>query len=342
MRPADWPRDASLDERLLVLDPRTGTQTHSTVGALGDFLRAGDLLVVNDAATVPASLTARTAAGAPIEIRLAAPGHESTEWQAVLFGEGDWRTRTEHRAPPPDVRVGEVIRVVDALDATVTAVSPESARLVTLRFACDDDTFWQTVYAKGRPVQYAHLRAPLALWHAQTAYAGRPWSVEMPSAGRPLRWSLLAALRAQGVSLARITHAAGLSATGDDALDARLPLPERYEVPAETVDAIARTKRLGGRIVAVGTSVVRALEGCASAHGTLRATSGITALRIDGSTPVRVVDAVLSGMHEPDTSHFALLTAFAPAEHLHAAVREAEARGYLHHEFGDSVLVIAA
>mgnify|MGYP000520575871 CR=1 FL=1 len=91
-----------------------------------------------------------------------------------------------------------------------------------MRFNQRGDRFWQAIYAIGRPVQYAHLGGDLALWHTQNVYAGRPWAVELPSAGHPLRWSLLAALRSRGVTIARVTHAAGLSATGDDALDAQL------------------------------------------------------------------------------------------------------------------------
>ena len=101
----------------------------------------------------------------------------------------------------------------------------------------------------------------------QVAYASRPWAAEMPSAGRPLRWELLLALRDRGVQLASVTHAAGLSATGDAALDAALPLAERFEVPAGTAQAVARTRETQGRVVAVGTSAVRALEGAAALNG---------------------------------------------------------------------------
>src|SRR5262249_17481681 len=143
----------------------------------------------------------------------------------------------------------------------------------------------------------------------------------------------------RGVRMATLTHAAGLSSIGDAEADAILPLPERYDIPSATVDAVEKTRASGGRVIAVGTTVVRALEG-AAAEG-LRPGEGLTGLRPGAGSRLRVVDGLLTGMHEPGTSHFALLTAFAPEELLLAAHRHAEAAGYLAHEFGDSALVLA-
>ncbi len=342
MKAAVWPRERPLDERMMVLGPGAESLVHATVGDLPRWLRAGDLVVVNDAATVPASLRGATARGEPIELRLAGATDDPARWSAVLFGAGDWRTRTEHRPAPPAVVVGDALSLGEDLRAVVEARSDRSDRLITVRLEARGGRLWQALYAHGRPVQYAHAVDDLPLWHVQTVYAGRPWAVELPSAGRPLRWSLLDELAEKGVALARVTHAAGLSATGDDALDAALPLPERYDIPAETVAAVARARASGGRVVAVGTSVVRALEGCARAHGALVAGEGVTDLRVGEGHERRVVDAVLSGMHEPGTSHFQLLTAFAPARALLDAAAEGSARGYLQHEFGDSCLVLAA
>ena len=163
----------------------------------------------------------------------------------------------------------------------------------------------------------------------------------MPSAGRPLAWHVLDGLRARGVALARLTHAAGLSSTGDAALDAALPLPERFRVPEETVRAIGETRRSGGRIVAVGTTVVRALEGSALLHGgELRAGEGITDLVVGPGFRPRVADGLLTGLHERGASHFSLLGAFAPRELLERAYAHAEREGYTCHEFGDSSLVL--
>lgn len=167
--------------------------------------------------------------------------------------------------------------------------------------------------------------------------------MEMPSAGRALAWSLLDALGARGVAVAAVTHAAGLSSTGDEALDARLPWPERSEVSRATADAVATCRARGGRVIAVGTSVVRALEDrAARAPDPARLAPGTTVTELvlgEGHRP-QVVDGVLTGMHEPGSSHLALLAAFVDRPLLHALLRFAARRGYLRHEFGDSALVI--
>jgi S-adenosylmethionine:tRNA ribosyltransferase-isomerase len=342
MNPAAWPRDEPLDERLLVVDPTERRLIDARVRDLPSFLRAGDLLVVNDAATLPASMAGTLLSGTRVELRLLA--HRGDDrWTAVLFGDGDWRTRTEHRPPPPAVSEGDTIRIASDFSALVERVQALSPRLVDLRFFVRGDTPWAALYRYGRPVQYAHVAAPLDLWHAQTRYASRPWAVEQPSAGRPLTWDLLRAVGARGVGLARLTHAAKLSATGDPSIDMALPLPERYDVPAETVDAVVATKAGGGRVVAVGTTVVRALEGCAADHGGhLVAGTGETDLRIKASTRLTIADGLFTGLHEPQTSHFDLMQAFAQRDLLERAYAHAEAHGYTHHEFGDSSLVLAA
>ena len=143
--------------------------------------------------------------------------------------------------------------------------------------------------------------------------------------------------------VASLTHAAGLSSTGDDALDAMLPLPERFDLPAATVRAIADAQRRGGRVVAVGTTVVRALEGCARLHGgELVPGEGTTDLRIDARFRPRVVDGLLTGMHGIGSSHRELMQAFAPEPLLGRAWAHAEERGYMDHEFGDVCLVMPA
>ena len=339
MNAAVWPREQPLTERLLHIDPGRGAWEDRRLADLAERLRAHDLLVVNDAATLPASLHGQTAGGEPVEARLI--GHVDGRWKAVLFGGGDWRARTEDRPAPPVLRTGEVLRFGEGLSAVVTAVSSEAPRLVDLSFGREDAAFWQALYRHGRPIQYSYLRGPLALWHVQTAYGARPWAFEPPSAGRPLTWGLLESLRRRGVAIAPVTHAAGLSSTGDPELDARLPLEERFEVPPRTVEAVREALRAGGRIVAVGTTVVRALEAAAAAHsGRLEPEAGLTRLRIGPGFRPKVVDGLLTGMHEPDTSHFALLAAFAPLELLRRAHAHAEAAGYLAHEFGDSCLVL--
>jgi S-adenosylmethionine:tRNA ribosyltransferase-isomerase len=339
MSPATWPRPLPEEERLLVIDPTADGYEDARVGDLPQLLRAGDLLVVNDAATLPGSLAGTAPDGAVVEVRLVAAG-AGEEWSAVLFGIGDWRMRTEDRPAPELLHGGDEIRFEGGFAARVTAVSALSSRLVTLCFNRSGAALWRALYRQGRPVQYAYLRAPLELWHAQNHYAGRPWAVELPSAGRPLTWTLLEELEHHGVHLARLTHAAGLSSTGDAALDALLPLPERFEVPEETVAAVRRTRARGDRVVAVGTTVVRALEGAFASCGALRAGSGVTDLRIRPGFRPQVVDGLLTGLHEPTASHFDVLQAFAPRSLLERAYAHAEQGGYLGHEFGDSSLIL--
>jgi S-adenosylmethionine:tRNA ribosyltransferase-isomerase len=174
----------------------------------------------------------------------------------------------------------------------------------------------------------------------QTAYAGRPLAAEMPSAGRPLRVPLLRELRRRGVAIATVTHAAGLSSTGDPALDAALPLPELSVVPEATAVSVARARDERGRVVAVGTTVVRALEG-GFEDGRVRAGARRTDLRIGPGFKPRVVSGLLTGLHQPGESHFELVAAFAPRALLEASVAHASAAGYLGHEFGDSCLILA-
>jgi S-adenosylmethionine:tRNA ribosyltransferase-isomerase len=346
VKTAAWPRDESETERLLVVDPAAESLADFAVRDLPALLRSGDLLVLNDAATLPASLTGEAADGAPIEVRLLGPAEAGT-WMAAAFGAGNWRWKTEDRPAPPPLPEGSTLtfgsrdEAAPALRATVVGVSDVSPRLVRLAFDRGGDALWSAVYRSGRPVQYSYVRAPLALWHVQTAYASRPWASELPSAGRPLTWRVLLEARRRGVELAAVTHAAGLSSTGEPALDAALPLPERFDIPAATVAAVARTRASGGRVVAVGTTVVRALEGAAEAGGGwLRPGEGRTALRVDGHFRRRVVDGVLTGIHQPGESHFDLLKAFAPEPLLRRAVAHAEREGYLAHEFGDSWLIV--
>lgn len=340
MTPATWPRPEPREDRLLRIDPVAMTWRDVRLRDLAGELRPGDLLVVNDAATLPASLRGRAPEGEELEVRLAG-GSGDGEWWAVLFGAGDWRTRTEDRPPPPRLAPGDRIALGPDLAAEVRRVDLASPRLVALAFDRAGAELWAALYRHGRPVQYSHLRGPLSLWHVQTGYAARPWAAELPSAGRPLTAEALRDLGRRGVRLATLTHAAGLSSTGDPALDARLPLPERFEIPARAVVAVAEARARGGRVVAAGTSTVRALEGQAALHGgRLVAGSGVTALVVDASHRARVVDGVLTGLHEPGSSHFELLQAFAPDRILREALAHAESVGYLAHEFGDSSLIL--
>jgi len=325
---------------LLVIDGAHQAHAEHTVMDLPALLRPGDLVVVNDAATLPASLRVRAPSRREHELRFTAPGRAGS-WWAVVFGEGDWRTPTESR-PAPDVLVpGDVLVAAGDVALAVRRTSARPTRLVGLAPSISDAAMVSLLYAHGRPVQYSYMADDVALEHVQTPFAIHPVAVEMPSAARPLVWSVVERLAARGIELATITHAAGLSATGDPALDAELPLPEHYAIPEATVHAIARTRRRGGRVLAVGTSVVRALEGNVRDHGgALRPGAGLTDLRITAGHRPRIVDGLLSGCHEPGTSHYDVVSVFAPAPLVDAAHRHAAEQGYLIHEFGDSVLLL--
>jgi len=339
MTPARWPRGDALSERLLVVDPRSQRLRDSLIRDLPQFLRRGDLLVVNDAATLAASLLGRGPGGAPIEARLLGTSPRGG-FRAVLFGGGDWRTPTENRDPPIPLALGSRLHFAE-LSAVVEWISPSSTRLVELHFDREGAELWSALYRVGRPVQYSYTAAPLELWHVQVGYASRPWAAEMPSAGRPLRWELLSSLVRAGVCLAAVTHAAGLSSTGDAALDRALPLAEHFEIPPATVSAVSATRARGGRIVAVGTTVVRALEGAAAQHaGSLVAGAGETDLVLGPDHHRQIADGLLTSVHQPTASHYALLRAFAPADLLARAGSYSDRAGYLCHEFGDSWLLL--
>jgi S-adenosylmethionine:tRNA ribosyltransferase-isomerase len=338
LNPASSP--STRDRRLLHLDPRSGALRDRHVSDLRHLVRAGDVVVVNDAATLPASFAGRTADGKELEVRLAGANEDGT-WSAVLLGAGDWRQRTEDRPAPPALSAGTQIAFGPGLAVRIVAVSTLSPRLVTLAFGSTGSTLWSALYRLGRPVQYSYLRAPLALWDVQTFFASRPWAYEPASAGLALNAHVVEELRRAGVQVSSVTHAAGLSSTGDPAIDGALPLRERYDVPAATAEAVRAARAAGGRIIAIGTTVVRALEGAAAdGGGRLEARTGWTAIRIGASTRPRIVDALFTGLHQRGETHFELLRAFAPDHALQAALDHAGGEGYLSHEFGDAMVVI--
>jgi S-adenosylmethionine:tRNA ribosyltransferase-isomerase len=334
---ADAVRDQT---RLLVIDPELRVDQASRITELPSFLRANDVVVLNDAATLPASLTALTEQSDPIELRLVGLGASSL-FSAAVLGAGDYRQRTEERPAPPKLAIGARLFVGPQLMATVVSRSPLSDRLVELRFDRVGDALWRALYAHGRPVQYAYQREPLELWSVQTLFASRPWAAEMPSAGRPLSFATLVALKRKGVALATLTHAAGLSSTGEPAIDRALPLPERYDIPAATVHAIAEAQARGGRVLAIGTTVVRALESAAiRGNGRLIAGEAVSQLRIGPSHRPRVVSGLLTGVHSPEESHYDLLGSFVDRATLDASCAHAAALGFHSHEFGDSSLIL--
>lgn len=328
------------DAKLLVVEA-DGTLVSAPRTALVEFLRDGDLVVANDAATLPASLRGvHQPSGAIIEVRLAgwrSPDlHDPRHWVAIVFGDGDFRTRTEDRPLPPWLERGDRLHL-GPLDAIV-ADTLDHPRLIGLTLEGSVAHVWAGIARHGRPIQYAHVPQPLALWDVWTPLAGPPVAFEPPSAGFAVDWQMQDAMRSRGIAFVTLTHAAGISSTGDAALDARLPFPEPYVIPAATARAVRLARSRGGRIVAIGTTVVRALEH-AGAAGHVRAGAGVADQRITAGAALRVVDMIVSGTHEPGTSHHDLLRAFADDSAMRAMNAALDSGGFRAHEFGDSVLI---
>jgi S-adenosylmethionine:tRNA ribosyltransferase-isomerase len=279
--------------------------------------------------------------GARIEVRLA--GRRSLDvdavkcFDAIVFGDGDFRTRTEQRPSPPMLLPGDRLHL-GPLCATIEKALGHP-RLVRLTFDGTPAEIWAGLVRHGRPIQYAHVPAPLALWDVWASHAALPVAFEPPSAGFLLSWKVQAEIRARGAQFATLTHAAGISSTGDPALDLRLPFDESYFISAATAESTRVAKSRGGRIVAIGTTVVRSLEHAACEDGFVTPGFGVANQRIGADTVLRVVDAIVSGTHEPGSSHHELLRAFASDVSLTHAQDELERCHYTTHEFGDSVLI---
>ena len=261
-----------------------------------------------------------------------------TRFSAVIFGAGDFHTRTEDRPLPPPLSRGDWL-MLGPLRARVARVL-DHPRHVELRFEGSPAHIWEGLARHGRPVQYAHVPTPIALWDTWTAIAGPPVAFEAPSAGFILDWRMLARMASRGVRFAAITHAAGISSTGDSDLDALLPFDEPYRIPASAAQTIGDAQIHGNRIIAIGTSVVRALEHSASiCDGEVPEGERLATQKISSSTRLRVVDAILSGTHEEGSSHHDLLSAFADAQSLERMNMALNEHCFQTHEFGDSIFI---
>jgi S-adenosylmethionine:tRNA ribosyltransferase-isomerase len=345
-------RPRTSNARLLVVDTSGGI-VHQSHRDLPSLLDPGDLIVANDAATMPAMLTGvHEPTRAAIETRLAGltPGAVSTmtfganrpwpaRFTAVLFGAGDHRTATEHRPPPPVVQVGDAL-IVASLRARVVAILGHP-RLIDLEFEQSREALWEGIARHGRPIQYAHVPPPLAVWDTWTSIAAHPVAFEAPSAGFVPDWSMLGALRRRGIRFATLTHAAGISSTGDPELDARLPFDEPYVIPSSTAMQIALVRSAGQRVIAIGTTVVRALESAAGG-GTLAPYIGDSSLFIVPGFRFRVVDAMLTNFHLPESTLLMLVSAFAGREEVLAAYRHAVAGQYRFFSYGDAMFITPA
>ncbi|MEO7425455.1 MAG: S-adenosylmethionine:tRNA ribosyltransferase-isomerase, partial [Fibrobacteria bacterium] len=228
-----------------------------------------------------------------------------------------------------------------ALSAQVLGPDPHIDRLWKIRFSLQGQDLMEALSRLGDPVRYWYASAPWNLDYYQTVYAREPGSVEMPSAGRAFTWKLLLELRRKGIGTAFLVLHAGLSSYLDEEFDAGHPAsvePFRLEGPA--AEAINAAKARGGRVIAVGTTVVRALESIADESGRVHAEAGATRLRIVPGYALKSVDGLLTGFHEPSASHLDLLTAFLPPQRLESVYAAALEGKYLWHEFGDMNLIL--
>ena len=317
-----------------MIDRATSQLTHSRFDKIGDFLRPGDLLVFNSSRTLPASLTGCGAAHGPcIELRLAEHLPDDSWLALLLCQQGD--------PFACGLTPGLEIELPEGLRATVLARDENIPRLWRLRFSETGAQFIDLLYRHGSPIRYEYVSAPWDLDYYQTVYAREPGSSEMPSAGRAFSWQLLFELRRGGVEVAYLVLHTGLSSYMDDELDRQHPASEEeYFVSEQTAEKINAAQRRGGRVIAVGTTVVRALESVISPEGVVRPGHGYTRLRITAAHRLRAVQGLITGLHEPEASHLDLLSAFLPVSRIETAYKEAIARGYLWHEFGDLNLIL--
>jgi S-adenosylmethionine:tRNA ribosyltransferase-isomerase len=321
-------RGLARDDVRMLVARGDGRLVHARARDLPDFVDPGDLVVINTSATLPAALPARRADGAELELRLSTP----------LPGAGDDRWVVELRAgtePFPGGRAGEALALPGGAHAHLEVAYLAGPRLWAARLELPEPLM-AYLARHGAPIRYRYVPEAHPLADYQTAYAIEPGSAEMPSAGRPLTPAVLTALVAKGVLVAPIVLHTGVSSPERG----ERPYPERYRVPAPTARLVEATRRWGGRVIAVGTTVVRALETAARADGTVEAGAGWTALVVTPARGVRVVDGLLTGWHEPEASHLDMLEAVGGRPLVYRSYAAALQAGYLWHEFGDVHLML--
>jgi S-adenosylmethionine:tRNA ribosyltransferase-isomerase len=305
---------------------------HARFGQLGEFLDPGDLVVVNISATLAAAVEG-SRAGTRVEV------HFSAE-----LDDGSWvvevRPAGVSAGPVADLRRGEVINLDGALDHTAALIAdrPEPAgqdRLWRARPRIDGGVS-AFLTRHGRPIRYAYVPRPWPLAEYQTVFAREPGSAEMPSAGRPFTAQVVTDLMTRCVAVAPLVLHTGVSSQEPG----EPPQPERFRVPAATARLVNSTRQAGGRVIAVGTTVTRALESAADPDGSVRPRHGWTDLVLGPSRPARVVTGLVTGWHAPGASHLALLAAVAGRALVERAYAEAVRLEYRWHEFGDSCLLL--
>jgi S-adenosylmethionine:tRNA ribosyltransferase-isomerase len=329
-------RGLARDEvRLMASYAEDDAVTHTRFTALPSLLRRGDLLVVNESATVNAALPAsRAMTGERVALHLSQQ-LSADRWVVELR-----RLGARGTTPLRTAAAGEVVSLpagarVRLLEPYGVQAVPGEARLWVAEpsIGRDVDAYLERY---GSPIRYGYVERAWPLSFYQTAFARVPGSAEMPSAGRPFSARVLDALAGRGVRVAPIVLHTGVSSLEEH----EPPYAEWFSVGAETARAVNETRARGGRVVAVGTTVVRALESVVAPGGTVSPGSGWTELVVTPERGIRAVDALLTGFHEPRASHLAMLEALAGRAHLESAYESALGARYLWHEFGDVHLLL--
>jgi S-adenosylmethionine:tRNA ribosyltransferase-isomerase len=324
-------RGLARDEvRLLVARRSNCSVEHHRFSELDHVLEPGDLLVVNVSATIPAAVSGTRANGEPVTVHFATPAPRlADDWWVVEL-------RSPDGGRPVPGRVGEGLRLDGGTALELVAPYASGARLMLARVDTPGSVL-DYLDRHGRPIRYGYVSGSWPLGAYQNVYATTPGSAEMASAGRPFSGRLITRLAARGVLFAPITLHAGVSSPERH----EAPLAERFEVPDFTASVVRAVHGWGGRVVAVGTTVVRALETVAQPDGSIEAAAGWTNLVITPQRGLWLVDGMITGWHEPEASHLEMLEASAGPELLARSYDAALECGYLWHEFGDSHLVIA-
>jgi S-adenosylmethionine:tRNA ribosyltransferase-isomerase len=323
--------------RLMVADAGTGPITHAAFTELPDFLAPGDLVVVNVSATLPAAVSATRADGSAVRVHVSTRAPKLDDrWRVVEL-------RSSDGATPVRARAGETLtlpphRGEHEHELELVAPYASGSRLMLARLH-SARTVTELLNDHGEPIRYGYVPHAWPLRDYQNVYAHTPGSAEMPSAGRPFTHRLLSELSTRGIPVAPITLHTGVSSPERH----EPPFPEEFQVPAATARLVNMTRSSGGRVIAVGTTVVRALETAAAARhdGAVSAASGWTSLVIDPGHAIRAVDGLITGWHEPQASHLQMLAALCGEPLLERCYHAALDHGYLWHEFGDSHLILA-
>jgi S-adenosylmethionine:tRNA ribosyltransferase-isomerase len=299
---------------------------HAVFHELAEFVPAGALLVVNTSATLPASLPASASFG-PFVLNL-----------STRYGERFWLCEPRWSAARPgplQFTPGEAFEAA-GMSARLVAQYPGLPRLWFVAF---DGNVEIAMADEGEPIRYGYLAPPFPPLAAyQTIFAERPGSAEMPSAARPFTRRVVEELAWRDIRIASIELHTGVSSL-ETAAGAGVLYPEPFAVPAETAAAVNLARRERRPVIAVGTTVVRALESAWDGHA-LRAASGFTRLFVEPHRGVHTVDGLITGLHDPEATHLAMLHAIAGELRIAAAYEEAVQAGYLWHEFGDSHLIL--